>query len=378
MNETSEAMPVLFIEKMHGFDRAVAELMLQEMQVIYTDLPTIIEESTRQNGVIGIIKGPRTILKKQELERMVQRHPDLILSYIGRHPRNILAPDVHSSSISQVETILFAHTEHGSTPVLSLTNSPLSSAVCAYTVTLSKDLLQGQFGRAKQLCMHGGNTFTGRIGHSFTENSLRGWSCAHTYSVAVIGAGDIGSRVIRSYAQAGAEVRYTATRANSSLPKAISFIPSTTQLLQCRSRIDLLTIHVPSGVLIPLERIPEVGVFINTSSGSNIDEDELIRALEERRIHTALIDVFRLEGKSFSGTIDPFSNRFIQSKLNPYPHCLDTPSDTQRKYRLQNFIEEKRLFLTPHIGYREEGVARKALALALESILDYHKIMAPA
>lgn len=377
MRYLSEEKPLLCIESMHGFDRSVAKLAPVGVNIVYAPLSVLIEECLRHSTIVGMIKGPRTKIGKQELDLLAHRHPNLVISYIGRHPSQALALDIQSIATAGEEAVIAVQTSYGNIPVISLKHSPLSSAVCAYVVTLSQDLLQNHDERIQQLSLDAGNTFSLRSGHPFTEDSLKDIHLDARYNVAVVGAGDIGSQVIQSCVQAGVQVSYSARQARAELPERCSFIPSVAALLHNQSKIDVLTIHVPPDIAIPLEQVKNVGIFINTSSGSCIDENELIRALAERRIHRALIDVFRHEGDDFYGRLDLRTKSLVQSPLNPFPHMLDTARDTERKRLLRLLIDERRLFLTPHIAYLEESVVGKTLSLAIENIVRCRSISTP-
>src|SRR5437660_1405974 len=377
MRDLSGEKPLLCIESMHGFDQSVAKLAPVGVKIIYASLSTLIEECLRHRTIVGMIKGPRTKIGRQELDLLAHRHPNLVIAYIGRHPSQILAPDIQDAVTTGEEAVMAVPTSYGRIPIISLKHSPLSSAVCAYVVTLSQDLLHNHDDRIQQLSIDAGNTFSLRRGHSFTEDSLKGYDPGARHNVAVIGVGDIGSQVIQSYVQAGVQVKYSARQARAELSESCSFIPSMTALLHNQSKIDVLTIHVPPGIVIPLEQVQNVGIFINTSSGSCINEHELIRALEERRIQRALIDVFRHEGNDFYGKFNLHTKSLVQSQLNPFPHILDTARDTERKRLLRRLIDERRLFLTPHIAYLEESVVCKTLSVAIENIVHCRSISMP-
>jgi len=376
MRDLSEEKPLLCIESMHGFDQSVAKLAPVGVNIIYAPLSVLVEECLRHSTIVGMIKGPRTKIGKQELDLLAHRHPNLVISYIGRHPSQALALDIQSVATGE-DAVIAVQTSYGNIPVISLKHSPLSSAVCAYVVTLSQDLLQDHDERIQQLSLNAGNTFRLRSGHSFTEDSLKSNHPGTHYNVAVVGAGDIGSQVIQSYAQAGIQVSYSARQARAELSERCNFVPSVTALLLNQSQIDVLTIHVPPGIVVPLEQVRNVGIFINTSSGSCIDENELIRALAEHRIHRALIDVFQHEGDDFYGRLDLRTKCLVQSPLNPFPHILDTARDTKRKRLLRRLIDERRLFLTPHIAYLEESVVGKTLSVAIENLVRCRSISMP-
>ncbi|MHA1699628.1 MAG: hydroxyacid dehydrogenase, partial [Promethearchaeota archaeon] len=110
------------------------------------------------------------------------------------------------------------------------------------------------------------------------------------------------------------------------------------------AEVDYLTLHVPYNKkthhLINAERIAKLkptAILINTSRGKVIDQDALVKALEERRFAGAALDVFREE-----------------------PVKPDDPI-----LQLDNVV------LTPHIASSTEENQVKAALIVAEKIADY-------
>src|SRR5689334_8728510 len=189
MKDVSRNEFLFGVETMHGFDRAIAELASTGLNILYAPLPALIDVCRDHRNVLGIVKGPRTQLHGQELDLLARRQPELVISYIGRHPSTALAPDVSYARSKGRQAVLEAQTASGEVPILSLAQSPLSSAVCAYVVTLSLELLQNHDEHIQQLSIQAGNTFSIRRGHGLTEYSLQGQAASAHTNVAIIGAG---------------------------------------------------------------------------------------------------------------------------------------------------------------------------------------------
>jgi len=119
-------------------------------------------------------------------------------------------------------------------------------------------------------------------------------------SLAVIGIGNVGSRVVKKARALGMEVRLCAP------PLRDSTGESQYQSLEEVMGADILTFHVPlsSEGLYPtrhmvdqrfLDRLSPVQFLINTSRGAVIDSDALKTALGERKISGAILDVWEGE-----------------------------------------------------------------------------------
>ena len=368
----SIATKTVLIERMNGFDAVVQNLVIPDIEIIYTDFPAIVRLSQESNPAVGAVKGPRGTIGKGEFERFASINNGFVISYVGRHPEKVIEPDTEYDLDNNNSSIAHVHTENGDVPVLSMETSPLSSAVASYITAATQDILSGKVSEIETLFMVNGNTFSKRQGHTFNPYDVHNKGVIASKQIGVIGAGDVGSRAIKMLDAFGASITYNAGSEKSFPGTSAVFIPDMKDLLA--SNLDVLSLHLPSKVNVPLEDLAHVKLFINSSSGANIDELELIRAIEEGRIKTALIDVFKHEGDLFGGKIDPKTNRFVQSPLNPFPHTQDDETDKIRKAVLNRLISEGRLFLTPHIAYLEDSALRDTIKIAVEKIINYQSI----
>jgi hypothetical protein len=359
MKELSKTSPTIFIEEMNGFEHAVATLDIPDISIQYLKYQDILHGIANNASAIGAIKGPRGEIQKNDVDVFATAHPDFAIAYIGRHADKILAQDV-AYTLAADNTVTLA-TEQKTTRLYSMEHSPLSDAVVAFVFHTSARILHQDTAEISKLTIPDGNTFTKREGHFYTSDS----ECTYRLDgkrVGVVGAGDIGKKVIEYYVRAGSEVSYTAEVPKKFAHDDIEFKDLPTLLTQ---DLDVLTLHLPSRVHVPLEQVRNVRLFIHTASGSNIDEQALLDALHEGRIQQALIDVYQIEGKSFNG-----GDGESQSVLNPQINPQDTPLDLQRKAFIAELITQKRLFLTPHIAYREDNALKRTLAVALQKIMN--------
>ena len=160
--------------------------------------------------------------------------------------------------------------------------------------------------------------------HTHTANALLHDGQWHRFmgrrigesTIGVIGVGRIGSRVIQILSSFGVQ-RFIA---NDVDPQGDSFQGTNIQWLgqdRVFQEADIVTLHVP---LTPhtrnmvgrsqLDAMKEDAILINTSRGGVVDEDELVRALQDGRLGGAAIDVFAQE---------PYSGPLTQE-----PRCLLT------------------------------------------------------
>ena len=127
------------------------------------------------------------------------------------------------------------------------------------------------------------------LGQSFTNKTL-----------GIIGMGRIG-RVIAKRAKAfGLKINYcNRNKLSSELEDGANYYNSVNEMMplcdfvsiNCPSTPD--TIKIMSAEAISL--LPSHAVIINTSRGDTMDEEALLKALEERKIHGAGLDVFNNE-----------------------------------------------------------------------------------
>lgn len=149
----------------------------------------------------------------------------------------------------------------------------------------------------------------------FSQSGLRGSDLAGKV-MGVVGAGRIGQRVIRIARGFGMTVLAFDARPDKGLEVQLGMRFVT--LNQLLKRSDVVSLHVPGGAgtheLISAQKLalmkPEA-VLINTARGDVVDTEALIRALAERRIAGAALDVFsqeswlRDEAEIFRPNADP-------------------------------------------------------------------------
>ena len=346
MTETQLVPEAIFIEQMNGFRPIIRELSARfGCELIYGELNELISGDKAHNEVVGLVKGPRTKLSAEMFTKIANVMQDPIIAYIGRHPRKILDDEVeYNKRCFHGQEVLLVQTKNKEIPILSIEQSPLSFAVAFYVLGVTGAILEGRRNEIMNLTIQGGNTFDKRMGHNFNDNHSGDADVFRDYNIGVIGVGDIGSKVARAFSERGSRVYYTATTQKEYYDVNAEFVPTIEDLLQCvgvSSTPSILTIHLPSGVKVPLKHVGNVDILVNTSSGSNIDEGELIEALDEGRIGHAVVDVFKFEGKDF------YRDKF--SRL----------------------ASDGRLTLTPHIAYNEPHAIRKTLEMAMQNIMFY-------
>lgn len=160
----------------------------------------------------------------------------------------------------------------------------------------------------------------------------------------LVGMGEIGALIARRATACGMRVLY---HQRSPLPPdderqlGVQYAPLDELLTRC----DFLSLHVPDSAstkhLIDAAAIASMkptAYLINASRGRVVDENALFRALSERKLAGAALDVFRYE---------------------PLP--ADSP-----------LIGLPNLFLTPHLGGGNASVLMKEMQTAFARIADLH------
>lgn len=115
--------------------------------------------------------------------------------------------------------------------------------------------------------------------------------------VGIIGLGNIGSHVAKRLEAFGCAIYYNSRRPKDSV--SYRFFPNVVDLaaecsvLVVACSLNKETRHIVNGDV--LDALGKDGVVINISRGANVDEAELVRALKERRIAGAGLDVFENE-----------------------------------------------------------------------------------
>jgi len=204
-------------------------------------------------------------------------------------------------------------------PALQARGIPLANNGGANAVEVAEHTLLLALALYRRLC---------RMDRDTREGRWRALSPAlHTYTLAektvgIVGLGNIGRRVARLFGALEARLLYyDVRRPEPQVEEAlgVAYRP----LPDLLAEADIVTLHVPltpdtRGLIgeAELARMRPSAVLINTSRGPVVDEDALVRALQEGRIAGAGLDVFAQEPP-------------------PPDHPL---------FRLENVV------LTPHIG----------------------------
>jgi len=145
-------------------------------------------------------------------------------------------------------------------------------------------------------------------GDRFTRNGrFKGWAPMlflgqdiTNKTLGVIGAGRIGTAFALKSSGFGMDVLYVSRRKNEILEKTLN--AEKVGLEECLKRSDVISLHVPltdsTHHLIgenEFNMMKPTAVFINTSRGPVVDENAMIKALENKWIFGAGLDVYECE-----------------------------------------------------------------------------------
>lgn len=165
-------------------------------------------------------------------------------------------------------------------------------------------------------------------------------------TLGIIGLGRIGSEVAKRAQGFGVELRYYDTIRRPQLERqGIKFVDFD-RLLKVS---DIVSLHVP---LLPTTRgligerefklMKPSAVLINTSRGHVVDQEALVKALENREIAGVALDVFEKEPINFN-------NRLLKIKnVLTTPHIASATLETRRKMAV-SCADSVRTFLEGHI-----------------------------
>jgi len=163
----------------------------------------------------------------------------------------------------------------------------------------------------------------------------------HGKTLGIIGAGRIGTAIAKRAEKGfGMKILYTDTHKNERLEKEVDARFVTQEELLKES--DFVTLHVP---MLPetkhlisekeLGMIKKTAILINTSRGPVVDEKALIKALKEKKIFSAGLDVFENEP--------------------------DIPKELRE---LENVV------IVPHLGSASVETRTKMATLAAQNLID--------
>ncbi|MFA6446194.1 MAG: D-glycerate dehydrogenase [Candidatus Paceibacterota bacterium] len=161
-------------------------------------------------------------------------------------------------------------------------------------------------------------------------------------TIGIVGAGRIGRRVAYYAKGLGMKILYTDIERNTEMEEKFGAIycSSVDELLP---KVDIVTLHVPlldsTRHLINevrLKMMKSTSFLINTSRGPVVEEKALERALKDKIITAAALDVFEFE-----------------------------PDVSSELIKLQNVI------LTPHIASASDGARNQMAEIAANNIIDF-------
>ncbi|HUV33685.1 MAG TPA: D-glycerate dehydrogenase [Candidatus Desulfaltia sp.] len=178
-------------------------------------------------------------------------------------------------------------------------------------------------------------------------------------TLGILGLGRIGTEVLKRAQGFNVDLAYNDVVRREALEKRYGVRRlSFDELLEAS---DILSIHVP---LLPstrgiigdeaLSKMKATAVVVNTSRGQVIDEKALYRALRERRIRGAALDVFEEEPTPLDNPLLTLDNMVVT------PHCASATWETRRKMaetavgNIKAFLEGRR---PPNVVPEQRGVS---------------------
>jgi D-3-phosphoglycerate dehydrogenase len=302
---------IVLTEKIH----AAAEATFREAGYNVTCIPNALGEEELQREladahVIGVRS--RTHIRARHLE----------------NAKRLLAIGCFTVGTDQVE--LDAATSHG----VAVFNAPHSSTRSVAELTLGNILSLARRSADKSAKMHNGKW----------EKSVSGAIEVRDKTVGVVGYGHIGQQVGLLAEALGLNVLFYDIVKKLPLGRA-KHVDSLEELLP---QVDFLTLHVPGGSdtygmigAKQLKLMKKGSCLLNLSRGKVVVIEDLVRALRERHLSGAALDVFPEEPEQ--------GNAPFQSDL----------------LGLENVI------LTPHIGGSTEEAQRNIGAEVAVSLIDY-------
>lgn len=176
-------------------------------------------------------------------------------------------------------------------------------------------------------------------------------------TVGVVGTGRIGQAAIKIYQGFGAKVLAYDVFQNPDLVKKGLYVNTLTELYQ---KADILTLHIPATEdnkylldAVAFNNMKKGIKIINAARGSLVDTEELIKALDSKKVGGAAIDVYENESEIFNRKFSNFSE--ISDK------------------RLQNLIRRDNVLITPHIAFYTQPAVRNMVKISLDNNLQLIK-----
>lgn len=196
----------------------------------------------------------------------------------------------------------------------------------------------------------------------FSQQGLQGFDLRGK-TLGVIGTGDIGTSVIEIAKGFRMEVVAFDTKQKEELASKLGFrYASMDEVL---STADIITLHVPGNEktrhLISHEEFAKMkdgAILINTSRGSVIDIDALVKALAEEKVSAAGLDVLPEE------PVVREESELLRSVYRK-THNLDTLLADHVLLRLNNVI------ITPHSAFNTREAVERILDTTADNIIKF-------
>lgn len=241
----------------------------------------------RPEEVAGMIRGHRALIAGTEplTAEIMDSCPDL--EVICRVGIGLDSVDLHAA---RERNIAVSYTPDGPSP-----------AVAELAVGLMADLLRGISRADRTVRNNGWDRIAGR------RLSL----C----TVGIIGAGRIGSRVLRHLAGGFPGIRLLATDPDPRARAAVGDLPGLvwTDMQTILAEADIVSLHIPLSArtrgLVGRKELAAMrpdAVLLNTARGGIVDESALAEALAGNVIAAAAVDVF--EQEPYSGPLQALEN----------------------------------------------------------------------
>jgi len=181
-------------------------------------------------------------------------------------------------------------------------------------------------------------------------------------TLGVIGTGHIGLHVIRIAKGFGMHVLAFDVFHNTFLSEILHF--NYASLDEVLAQSNIITLHTPYNEhthhLINNESIQKIkkgALLINTARGGLVENDALIRALDEKILAGAGLDV--LEGEEY---------------IKEESFCLQedcTPLRTRQIEQNKNLLSRDNVVFTPHIGFYSEEALMRILETTANNIIQF-------
>ncbi len=172
---------------------------------------------------------------------------------------------------------------------------------------------------------------------------VRDWIPVTGKNLLVVGLGNIGQRVANRGKQLGMKV--TGVRTKAEPVPGVDKVFTTDQLIKAVPDADLICVHVASTPktrrLINadiIEAMKPSALFINTARGDVVDQAALTKALQEKKIAGAVLDVTEPEPLPQNDPLWDLDNVVIT------PHMSDSVSDWEERF-VHYFCENLRRFV---------------------------------